>query len=148
MGVPTYTGGQPLSGSIFGTLVSWHSHSITIHFCHMNWDGKWFKFSVNLTLLHFSSVYISYFHWCLLHFPYYHTSWTKGTCACVNCFYCLPCKIKIVWLSYLETLHIFKPDLKWYGYSSVQIALGRSFCVIHLSCSIRKCVLCWDIYTL
>ncbi len=50
--------------------------------------------------VHLSPVYISYFHWCLLHFSYYHTSWTKRTCACVNCFYCLPCKIKIVLLSY------------------------------------------------
>ncbi len=36
----------------------------------------------------------------LLHFSYYHTSSTKSTCACVNCFYCLWCKIKIVVLSY------------------------------------------------
>ncbi len=53
-----------------------------------------------MTLLHLSSVYISSFHWCLLHFSYYHTSWTKSNCAYVNCFYCLPCKIKIVLLSY------------------------------------------------
>ncbi len=50
-------------------------------------------------MLHLSSVYISYFHWFVLHFSYYHTSWTKSTSACVNCFYCLPCKIKIVLLS-------------------------------------------------
>ncbi len=55
-------------------------------------------------MLHLSSVYISYFHWCLLHYSYYHTSWTKSTCACVNCFYCLPCKIKIVILSYCLTV--------------------------------------------
>ncbi len=58
---------------------------------------------VTLTLLHLSSVYISYFHWYLLYFSYYHTSWTKSTCACVNCFYCLQCKIKIVLLSYSLT---------------------------------------------
>ncbi len=59
------------------------------------------KRKINLTLLHLSSVYISYFHWCLLHFSYCHTSWTKSTCACVNCFYCLPCKIKMSYcLSY------------------------------------------------
>ncbi len=60
--------------------------------------------SVNLTLLHLSSVYIPSFHWCLLHFSYYHTSCTKSTCACVNCFYSLPCKIKIVLLSYCLTV--------------------------------------------
>ncbi len=31
---------------------------------------------VNLTLLHFSSVYIPSFHWYLLHFSHYHKSWT------------------------------------------------------------------------
>ncbi len=72
-----------------------------------NWQGPIFQcgqclicilWSVNLTLLHLSSVYIPYFHWCLLHFSYYHTSWTQITCVCVNCLYCLPCKIKIVLL--------------------------------------------------
>ncbi len=33
------------------------------------------------------------------------TSWTKSTCTCVNCFYCLPCKIKIVLLAYCLTAH-------------------------------------------
>ncbi len=56
--------------------------------------------SVNPTLIHLSSVHIPSFHWYLLHFSYCHTSWTNSTCACIKRFYCLPCKIKIVLLSY------------------------------------------------
>ncbi len=40
----------------------------------------------------------SIFSLVLLHFSYYHTSLRTGTCACVNCFYCVPCKIKIILL--------------------------------------------------
>ncbi len=62
--------------------------------------------SVNLTLLHLSSRIFHLFICVLLHFSYYHTSWTKNTYTCFNCLYCLLCKIKIVLLYLIEGLDI------------------------------------------
>ncbi len=66
------------------------------------WWVRNMYFKGQLILLHLSSVHITSFHWCLVHFSYYNTSWINNTCACVNCFYCVPCKIKIVLMSMMR----------------------------------------------